>query len=80
MQNIYLLKDLAQLSGVSIDTVKYYLKLGLIKEIERSPATNFRYFDDSTIKKLAHIRELRKNSVPLIKIKTMLDSEKDVRV
>lgn len=72
MDNVYLVKDLAQLSGLSIDTVKYYLKLGLIKEEERSPNTNFRYFDDSTIKKLARIREMRKSNIPLAKIKETL--------
>lgn len=75
MDKVYLVKDLAQLSGLSIDTVKYYLKLGLIKEVERSPNTNFRYFDDSTVKELAHIREMRKNNVPLMKIKEQLSQK-----
>lgn len=75
MDNVYLLKDLAQLSGLSIDTVKYYLKLGLVKEVERSPSTNFRYFDDSTIKRLKQIREMRKNSIPLAKIKETLNKQ-----
>jgi len=75
MDKVYLVKDLAQLSGLSIDTVKYYLKLGLIKEVERSPNTNFRYFDDSTVKELAHIREMRKNNVPLMKIKEQLNQK-----
>ena len=73
MDKVYLLKDLSQLSGLSIDTVKYYLKLGLIKEVERSPNTNFRYFDDSTVKELVHIREMRKNNVPLMKIKELMN-------
>jgi DNA-binding transcriptional MerR regulator len=76
MESVYLLKDLSQLSGLSIDTIKYYLKLGLIKEIERSPNTNFRYFDDSTIKKLAQIRQMRKNNTPLMKIKEILNNPK----
>lgn len=58
--NIYLLKDLARLSGYSIHTIKYYLKLGLIKEFGRSPETRFRYFDDSTLENLRKIRTLRK--------------------
>jgi len=49
-RNVYLIKDLAQLSGYSIYTLKYYSKLGLIKEVGRSFGTNFRYFDDTTIK------------------------------
>lgn len=76
MNKVYLLKDLSQISGLSIDTVKYYLKFGLIKEVERSPNTNFRYFDDSTIKTLGRIRELRKINTPLKKIQEILNSQK----
>ena len=73
MDNVYLLKDLAQLSGLSIETVKYYLKIGMIKEVERSPNTHYRYFDTSTVETLKKIREMRKNNIPLTKIKTMLE-------
>lgn len=76
MTKVYLLKDLAQLSGLSIDTIKYYLKLGLIKEVERSHNTNFRYFDDSTLKALTNIREMRKNNMSLARIKEALNSQK----
>jgi len=48
------------LTGYSIHTVKYYLKIGLIKEVSRSPETNFRYFDDTTMDSLKKIRQLRK--------------------
>jgi len=74
-RNIYLIKDLAQLTGYSIYTVKYYLKLGLIKEIGRSFGTNFRYFDDTTIAKLKHIRQLRRAKKSLKEIKEMLNKE-----
>jgi DNA-binding transcriptional MerR regulator len=58
--NIYLIKDLARLSGFSIHTVKFYLKIGLIKEINRSPETRYRYFDDTSVERLKKIRALRK--------------------
>ncbi len=72
MKTIYLLKDLALKTGLSIYTIKYYLKLGLVKEIGRSPDTNFRYFDDSTVSKLSKIRELRKKNQSLEKIEKRL--------
>lgn len=72
MENIYLLKDVARISGQSIHTIKYYLKIGLIKEIGRSPDTNFRFFDDSTIKTLNKIHELRRKNTPLKEIKNTL--------
>lgn len=77
MKNIYLLKDLSVRTGLSIYTIKYYLKLGLVKEIGRSPNTNFRYFDDTTVKKLLSIRELRKEnkSIDAIKHKVRIQAD-----
>ncbi|PIU41211.1 MAG: hypothetical protein COS99_06665 [Candidatus Omnitrophica bacterium CG07_land_8_20_14_0_80_42_15] len=74
-RNVYLIKDLAQLSGYSIYTLKYYSKLGLIKEVGRSFGTNFRYFDDTTIKSLKRIRELRHEAKSLKEIKQILTKE-----
>lgn len=58
--NIYLIKDLARATGYSIHTIKYYAKIGLIKETSRSPETRYRYFNDSTVEQLKKIRDLRK--------------------
>jgi DNA-binding transcriptional MerR regulator len=73
--NIYLVKDLSRFSGLSVYTVKYYLKLGLIKEISRSPETNFRYFDRSTLERLGRIIEYRKKGVSLGKIRELMSTE-----
>ena len=73
--NIYLIKDISRLSDLSVYTIKYYLKLGLIKEIGRSPDTNFRFFDDSTIETLKKIRELQIKNVSLKEIKNILTWE-----
>jgi DNA-binding transcriptional MerR regulator len=70
--NIYLIKDLACSTGYSIYTIKYYLKLGLIKEVSRSPETRFRYFDDTTIEHLKKIRALRKKGRSIKEIKNEL--------
>lgn len=72
INNIYLIKDLAYLSGYSLYTVKYYLKICLIKEVSRSPETNFRYFDDSTVERLKQIRILRKQGKSLEEIRNEL--------
>lgn len=69
MANIYLIKDIARLTGYSIHTLKYYLKIGLIKEVGRSPETRFRYFDDSTIAQLKKIRAFRKEGKSIKEIK-----------
>lgn len=72
MKTIYLIKDLAQATGYSVDTLKYYLKIGLVKEVARGHETNFRFFDDSTVEVLTMIRELRKKGEPIKKIKERL--------
>ena len=74
-RNIYLIKDLAQLTGYSVYTVKYYIKLGLIKEIGRSFGTSFRYFDDTTIASLKRIRQLRQANKSLKEIKGIISKE-----
>lgn len=72
MNNIYLIKDLAQVTGYSVETLKYYLKIRLIKEICRGIETNFRFFDDSTVEKLKLIRDLRRQGCPIKQIKEKL--------
>lgn len=70
--NIYLIKDVARQTGLSVHTIKYYLKLGLVKEFGRSKETNFRYFDDATIERLRQIIDYRKKKVSLRKIKEII--------
>ncbi len=72
MNQIYLIKDLARTTGYSIHTLKYYLKIGLIKEVSRSPETRFRYFDDSTVQMLKKIRTLRRAEKSIKEIKNEL--------
>jgi len=74
MKNIYLLKDLSRVSGQSHHTVKYYLKIGLLKEIGRGPETNFRYFDDTTLERLKKIRELKVQGRSLKEIQKVLEN------
>ena len=78
MKNIYLLKDIAKISGHSVYTLKYYLKIGVIKEIGRSPDTNFRFFDDSTADALSKIREMRLKNISLKEIKNLLTWENKI--
>ncbi len=70
--NIYLIKDLSRLSGHSVHTLKFYLKIGLLREIGRSPQTRFRYFDDATLARLAQIRAWRRERKSLAEIRNLL--------
>jgi len=73
MKSIYLIKDLAKISGHSTYTLKFYLRLGILKEIGRSPETNFRYFDDSSYERLKEIRELQREKMSLKEIHQKLE-------
>ena len=73
MRSIYLIKDLAKVSGCSTHTLKFYLRLGILKEIGRSPETNFRYFDNSSYERLKRIRELQKKKLSLKEIHEKLE-------
>ena len=68
MRPVYMIGDLASLTGLSIHTLNYYLRLGLIKEVARSDRSGYRMFDDSTLKTLNRIIELRRQNVPIKEI------------
>ena len=72
MKNIYLVKDLSRVTGVSVYTIKYYLKLGLIKEFGRTSQLNYRYFNDSTVKQLTKIRKWRKQGICIDEIQNRI--------
>ena len=75
MKSIYLIKDLSKVSGRSTHTLKFYLRLGVLKEIGRSPETNFRYFDDSSYDRLKEIRKLQSEKMSLKEIYQKLEGE-----
>lgn len=72
MQNLYLVKDLARATGYSVNTIKFYLREGLIKETARSPYTNFRFFSEETVARLINIHQLRKEGSSLKKIRSLI--------
>lgn len=68
MGKIYMIGDLARHSMFSINTLNYYLRIGLIDEVGRSERSNYRYFDDSTLEQLEKIKKLRLERVPIKEI------------
>jgi MerR family transcriptional regulator, copper efflux regulator len=72
MDTIYLIKDLSRETGFSTHAIKYYYKLGLIREIGRSPHTNFRYFDESSVERLRQVHRLRRERFSLKEVKRIL--------
>ncbi len=78
METIYLIKDLSQLTGLSVYTIKYYLKIGLVREFGRSPSTNFRYFNKDTVDRLNLIRKYRGQGKSLKEIKYLLSEDREL--
>ena len=74
--SIYLVKDLARLSGLSIHTIKYYLRIDLIREVGRSPETNYRYFNQAVLDQLGTICSLRRRGKSLREIHAELSSHR----
>ena len=68
MAKIYLIGDLARLTDLSIDTLNYYLRIGLFEEVSRSERNKYRYFDKNTVKQLEKIKDLRLQKVSIKEI------------
>jgi len=68
------MKDLEAATGVGRETIRYYIREGLLPEPER-PGRNVAWYDESFIDRISMIKELqRKRFLPLQMIKTILDS------
>lgn len=72
---IHMIGDLARITGLSNHTLNYYLNSGLISPVGRSERNRYRYFDESTVKRLERIIELRKQKIPIRQIKRQLAEE-----
>ena len=68
MGEVLLIGDLAARTGLSIHTINYYIKLGLIVEAGRATRSGFRLFGDEALQKLLAIIELRQHEVPIREI------------
>ena len=65
MRPVLLIGDLASMTGLSIHTINYYIRLGLIKAVTRSERSGYRLFSRETVEQLASIMALRRKKVPI---------------
>src|SRR6266478_6858885 len=65
------IRKTAKLAGVSVDTIRFYQKLGLIKSAGRS-AGGYRLFDGGQIRDLKFVRHAQELGFSLIEIKELL--------
>jgi len=63
--------ELSSICGVSIQTIRYYENEGLIYPVEVDKWTNYRYYDDSSIKRLSEISYLKSLGFSLNEIKNL---------
>jgi MerR family transcriptional regulator, copper efflux regulator len=70
-----LISDLSKLTKLSIHTLRYYEKYGLFKgEVNENVKTNnYKYYDESLIKKIELIKEAKEIGFTLSEIKKLLD-------
>ncbi len=64
------IKDLVQATGLSRQTILYYLMLGLIQESSRTPGRH-RVFSPQTISKIKLIRKLNQSGYSLKEIREL---------
>jgi Cd(II)/Pb(II)-responsive transcriptional regulator len=64
--------QLANVSGCSIQTIRYYEKEGLLHPPSRSGG-NFRLYDDKALKELEFVKHCRSLDIPLSDIKTLIE-------
>lgn len=61
-------KDVSEITGVSIRTLRYYDEIGLLKPTELTEA-GYRLYDNKALEKLQEIMFFRELEIPLIDIK-----------
>ena len=66
-------KEVSELTGISVRTLHYYDEIGLFKPTEVTEA-GYRLYDDKAIEKLMQILVFRELDLPLADIKLIMDN------
>lgn len=66
-------KEISQITGVSIRTLRYYDEIGLLKPTELSNA-GYRLYDDAALEKLQEIMFFKELEIPLLNIKKIMEN------
>lgn len=65
-------KDVSEITGVSIRTLRYYDEIGLLKPTELTEA-GYRLYDNKALEKLQEVLFFRELDIPLTNIKKIMD-------
>lgn len=66
-------KDMSEITGVSIRTLRYYDEIGLLKPTELTEA-GYRLYDNKALERLQEIMFFRELEIPLTDIKKIMDN------
>lgn len=69
--------ELSQITGISVQTIRYYESEGLITPIEVDRWTNYRYYDERSIERLSEISYLKELGFSLKEIRNL--SEESIK-
>ena len=66
-------KEISDLTGISVRTLHYYDEIGLLKPTDKSEA-GYRLYDDKALETLQQILFFREFDIPLKEIKAVITS------
>ena len=72
------ISETSQITGLSIDTLRYYDKIGLIQS-KKNPNNRYRYYTIADISIINHIKTLRDLDLSINDIKSLLHSDIEVQ-
>lgn len=70
------INELANKTGVSIRTIRYYTQIGLLPEVEKNGKS--KDYPEEMINTIKKIKELQSKYIPLNKIKEILDNGEEI--
>lgn len=73
MNNYFSVGETAKAVHTTIETLRYYDRIGLIKPSKKDEWTNYRYYTEQDIVRITTIRALQQMNLPLQKIKEVLE-------
>lgn len=73
----YQIGDFSKITSLSIKTLRYYHEWGILLPSRIDIDSNYRYYDESLLKKALLIKELKKLEFSLNEIKNIVESELD---
>lgn len=74
-QKFYTIGEAAKMAGTTIETLRHYDRIGLLKPAKTEPGSHYRYYTDTELTYLEVIAFCRRNKMPLAEIKTILNAD-----